>query len=804
MGRIFIFCCFLSVFQISAQDLTFDWLNTVGDEYDDEARAITIDNQSNLISVGSFQGSAVFSSSDILTTSNDSNRDIFIQKTDLDGNLIWVKRLGGSDHEDAYDVAVDADDNIYIRGTYFGTVDFDMGSGTTELTSGITYTKTFVLKLNSNGDFQWVRDFNGIYIYNFHFGGENLELDQEGNVYISGVYNGEFDFDPTSGVHMLDSDGQDNAFLLKLDTDGNFEWVKEFVSDPSNNLYEYNISIGFKIDRNDDIVLTGYFCETIDIDPGPNVHTISTSNVLNRDTYILKLNSDGVFQWVKTVDIYYQSNYGRSVKVDYFNNIYLQGQFYSTIDFDPGTGVHNVSPMNSLWEGDAFLLKLDENGEFEWVNTYNHSYSFKTQLVFDECGSMYFASEFYDVAHFIDGTDTLSVFGDEDDNGYHYIAKIDENGNHQWVERFGGVSPETLHDMVLDSISNLYLTGFYNGDTNDFDPGIGVEDPTSYGWNDVFVLKLNQCGGCFLDNRVECDDFVWVDGNTYTSNNNTAMHTLSNINGCDSIVRLNLTMSEAIETYDIRTGCESYTWINGVTYTEDNNSATHMLQNIYGCDSLVHLNLSLGVPYVTVDSQEACSSFTWIDGQTYTEDENFATIVYTSQGGCDSIIRLNLDIMSIETEIEETDSFLSAVNTSAATYQWLDCNNNFAILPNETSSTLSQQIPGTFALEITQNGCVDTSACYSTSTASNIGVNELDELEIITMSMDNQQGLVYIHPSEVYLQNLRVYDVLGKLIEYRNINTNQDIEVQLPSQTGVYIIEVQSILGRKQFKVFNQ
>ena len=783
-----------------AQNLTLDWLVTNGSMDDDEGRALVIDNQDHLISVGYFDGSINFGSGFYLSG---IKREVYIRKTDLNGNIIWAKEIGGVEHENAYDVAVDAADNIYVRGTYFGTVNFGMGADAT-LTSDTTYTKTFVLKLNSDGDFQWVRDFNGLYIHNFHFGGDNIELDQEGNVYISGIYNGEFDFDPTSGVHMLDSDGQDNAFLLKLDTDGNFEWVKEFVSDPSNELYENNMSIGFIIDHNDDIVVSGYFCETIDIDPGPGVHTLSTSHVLNRDTYIIKLNNDGVLQWVKTVDLYYPSNRGRSVKVDHSNNIYLQGQFNSVVDFDPGIGVHNVGPMNSIWEGDAFILKLDMNGYFEWVNTYNHSYSFENQVIFDECGSMYLAAEFYDVAHFIDGTDTISVFGDDEETGYHFVAKIDEDGNHLWAERFGGESKERLFDMVLDSISNLYLTGIYLGDTNDFDPGPGIQNAPSYGWNDIFLLKFNQCGGCFRDRQVACDDYVWVDGLTYTEDNNTAMYTLTNSQGCDSIVRLDLIMSEAIETYDIQTGCESYTWIDGVTYIEDNSTATHMLQNIYGCDSLVHLNLSLGVPFVTIDNQEACVEYTWMDGQTYYEDENFATFVYTSQGGCDSIIRLNLDIIEVDVEIIETDSFLSAVNTqSTVTYQWLDCNNNYAILPNETSSTLSQQIPGTFALEINQDGCLDTSACYSTLTASNVGIEEINTLESITISMGHQSGLVYVHPHEIYIQKLTVYDVLGKLVDKRSVNSHQDIEVQLPTQSGVYIIDVQTLKGRKQFKVFN-
>lgn len=149
-----------------------------------------------------------------------------------------------------------------------------------------------------------------------------------------------------------------------------------------------------------------------------------------------------------------------------------------------------------------------------------------------------------------------------------------------------------------------------------------------------------------VDTRVACDSYTWIDGVTYTSSNNSATHTLTNIQGCDSIITLNLTINESNTGVDVQTACNSYTWIDGVTYTTSNNSATHTLTNIYGCDSVVTLNLTINESNTGVDIQTACDSYTWMDGVTYTTSNNSATHTLTNVSGCDSVVTLNLTIIN--------------------------------------------------------------------------------------------------------------------------------------------------------------
>ena len=75
----------------------------------------------------------------------------------------------------------------------------------------------------------------------------------------------------------------------------------------------------------------------------------------------------------------------------------------------------------------------------------------------------------------------------------------------------------------------------------------------------------------------ECDSFTWIDGNTYTSSNNTAIYTLINSNGCDSVINLDLTINYSNSSTDVINSCDSFTWIDGNTYTSSNNTATCIL-----------------------------------------------------------------------------------------------------------------------------------------------------------------------------------------------------------------------------------
>ena len=163
-----------------------------------------------------------------------------------------------------------------------------------------------------------------------------------------------------------------------------------------------------------------------------------------------------------------------------------------------------------------------------------------------------------------------------------------------------------------------------------------------------------------------CNSYTWIDGNTYTASNNTATWTLTNTSGCDSVVTLDLTINNSNTGTDVITACNSYTWIDGNTYTTNNNTATWMLTNAVGCDSVVTLDLTINNSNTGTDVITACNSYTWIDGNTYTTNNNTATWTLTNAAGCDSVITLELTISIV---VNGTD-----VQSSCGPYTWIDGN----------------------------------------------------------------------------------------------------------------------------------
>jgi hypothetical protein len=181
---------------------------------------------------------------------------------------------------------------------------------------------------------------------------------------------------------------------------------------------------------------------------------------------------------------------------------------------------------------------------------------------------------------------------------------------------------------------------------------------------DNFEVRANCPPVNTTDIITACESYTWIDGNTYTSSNSTATYTLTNATGCDSIVTLDLTINYSNTGIDIITACDSYTWINGNTYIANNNTATHTLTNANGCDSVVTLDLTVNYSKAYTESIIACDSYTWTDGVTYTTSNNTAIQNLSTSLGCDSVVTLDL---TINNSSSGTD-----VITACDSYTWID------------------------------------------------------------------------------------------------------------------------------------
>jgi hypothetical protein len=144
---------FVIFFQKNISSQSFEWAHALGSNEIDHINAHTTDQNGNIYITGSFKGTVDFdpgNGTNNLTAVGES--DVFIQKLDPSGNLLWVKSIGGSNFDSGLDLTTDVNGNVFTTGTFKGTVDFDPGNGVQNLTSNGQY-DVFIQKLNSVGNF---------------------------------------------------------------------------------------------------------------------------------------------------------------------------------------------------------------------------------------------------------------------------------------------------------------------------------------------------------------------------------------------------------------------------------------------------------------------------------------------------------------------------------------------------------------------------------------------------------------------------------------------------------------------------
>ncbi len=478
---------------LKAQDL--EWAKSFGGTDVDKAYSVCVDSQGNLYSTGFFRDTVDFDpgpgTNDIVAS---CPQDMFVQKLDATGNLLWVKTIGGISSASVAGHSITLDDagNIYTTGTFHSMVDFDPGVGAYNLTA-INTNHVFVMKMDTSGGFIWARAFGGDESSN----GLAIEVDGLGNVYTTGYFEGTGDFDPGIGTFNVTSVGWKDIFVHKMDASGNFLWAKAFGG-----TYD-EVGRSLTVDTYGNVYTIGDFASYVDFDPGAGFAVYGASGGSN--VFVQKLDSSGDFNWVKVFQGF-GSDYGRSICIDDFGNLYCTGSFSGTVDFDPGVGVNNITPIGY---SDVFVHKMDASGEMLWVKSFGGDNSdFGTSICVDTYGNVHTTGTFGSFGNPVDldpgyGITNFTSQGSSDV----FVHKMDASGNFIGARSFGGTLSDEVESITVDAIGNVYAVGNFEG-TSDFNPGQDTLNLTSSGFEDCFVLKLGQkqiVGRVFLDVNVDCN-----------------------------------------------------------------------------------------------------------------------------------------------------------------------------------------------------------------------------------------------------------------------------------------------------------
>lgn len=241
------------------------------------------------------------------------------------------------------------------------------------------------------------------------------------------------------------------------------------------------------------------------------------------------------------------------------------------------------------------------------------------------------------------------------------------------------------------------------------------------------------------------------------------------------------------------TACDSYTSPSGNHTWTSSNTYMDTISNAAGCDSIITINLTINNSSAGTDTRTECNSYTWIDGTTYTTNNNSATynIIGGAVNGCDSLVTLDLTINNVSDLTTSTSGETITANNSSSTYRWLDCDDDFAIISNETNQSFTATSNGSYAVELTENGCADTTNCVSIIT---VGIIENDFENELLLYPNPTYGDFSIDLGKNYQAiTITITDLGGKVILSKTFNDSQLLNLKLEEPAGIYLLNIESV-----------
>ena len=732
---------------------SFVWAKKMGGLYWDYGTAICLDDLGNILITGAYRNTSDFDPGPgVAYITNNGWYGVFVAKYDNDGNYIWVHGISGYTNDIGQAIKTDDHNNIYVSGLYGSPLDIDPGLDTT-LLSFQGSNDVFLAKFNSDGVFKWAHEFGSIQYEN----GKGIAIDSDENVYLTGHFQGEVDFDPGVDTASLDVTGiNSDAFLAKYDSSGNYQWA-------------FNIGYGggemglaLEIDVNEDLIITGRLGNSngpSDFDPGPDSSLISSQGSF--DAFVAKYSNEGEHIWAKSLS---GKNWveGNSICSDAYGNVFIGGSFKDTIDLNPGIG-EQLCVSNGYY--DLFIVQLDPDGNFVWGNTfgningedcsglaispqggliavgpYTNTVNFGTEgspnNITSEGSSDIFIAHFsppcyssYQDAFICTGNTYTFPDGSSSDSSMVYSKTHSTTNGCDSVEVINLIVDVAFSIEEYISICDASYT-FPDGTSSDTST-IHTSTLTSlFGCDSIIETHLqvhfSSMAQSFID-ICQGESYTFPDG---SASDSTTIH-FSNLTsgwGCDSIIETHLQVNPIYTIEESITICEgeSYTLPNG-EIIDISGTFQSLLSSQYGCDSIIVTNLTVNSTYSTIESITICNgtSYTLPNGELVNTAGSYESIL-TAENGCDSVITSDIEVLIIDNSISQLSTTLSA-NQIDASYQWLDCDNNFEAIPGATEQSYTAQENGNYAVEITHQSCSIISECVIISS---VGINELDQVEI--------------------------------------------------------------------------
>lgn len=454
---------------VFSQTSNWQWALNAGNNEDDRGNGIATDSNGNVYSSGSFASSNITFGTYTLT--NNSYNSGYILKQDTLGNVLWAKCITGTSNNivGCGDICTDSIGNIYVVGTFQGTVNFE---DVTLTANGIS--DIFIIKYDLNGNQIFVKQSSNSSLYS---DGGKIFVDNNGYIYITGVFGGalgsQLNFDNQTVVNSVQ--GYQDVYLFKFDSNANAIWGKSISGITTKNVK----SIG--ADNNGNVYLIGDFLSPT-ISVGNTTLTNSVSDSSTSDIYIARYNNLGDVVWAYSFGGV-QYDYGRDLKVDSNGDIHATGSFYkSSINFNGTSLQGNNSCLNT------YVLKFDNNFNILWGRSFGYANNNSNghSIDVDTNGNTYVAGDFYSSLNI--GSFNLINVGTSG-WGDIYVIKYDSQGNVLEANSAGGNYIEETNKIRVSNNGDAYLTGRYYSPTLTFGSHL-LANNSIFNKSDIFISKL--------------------------------------------------------------------------------------------------------------------------------------------------------------------------------------------------------------------------------------------------------------------------------------------------------------------------
>lgn len=618
----------------------------------------------------------------------------------------------------------------------------------------------------------------------------SMSSDASNNIYMVGKFTGsslDFNFDEDATNAVNSSCG----FLVKYNSDGIYQWAVALTGNAT--------TYGVSVDKDGNSYLVGYFSGTVDFNPGAGTNNMTAPSG-SLAGFFAKYDASGVFQWSKMItgtsggdvlplavaststhllitgrysatnadfdpdagtalfsansfsnDLFVAkysssdgsyagafslgdtgSETGYSITVDASENAIIGGTFQGTVDFDPGTGTSNLTATSTET---GFIMKVSPAGAVSAVTLLPDVFHVKA-----------------------DASDNIHILGKD------FLAKYDPAGTLLWKNNLGSpMQSFTSGNIVIESNGDVTMCGAGGGKLagpNVYTQMSGLGYFAKFDMNGTLITYKDMgvpCKGLAYDpsgNMIIVGHFNEpTDFDTRLTSSDTLTPTYYDVffakynacSGYETSSTVNLCQGQTVSY-----GVHSYTAVGSQVYYAKNN--------------------------ITLSAIDVPADFRF---------------VLTAVNGCDSVVTVTLSTTIFNTSLTSNASGLTC-NTTGATYQWLDCLNGSSVIAGETSISFAPTVSGQYSVEMTKNGCKDTSVCLNKAAVTGLFDNFNEEVISVYPNPVVDQIVINNMNSMSNTHTIRLLNGQGKIIlEKKSDRQNEVLDVEkLPY--GIYILEIET------------